>query len=467
MITRRRTIAGLAAIPALGAAGAMSKPPAFASLIDDIERRTFHFFWDLSRDDNGLTPDRWPGEGPCSIAAVGFALTAYPIGVERGWISRADARRRTLATLRFFDSAPQGEDPVNASGANGFFYHFLHLDTGLRYKRSELSSVDSAILFLGMIFAAGWFDAPHPDEAEIRRLASRIVERADWRWFQRGRGDVSMGWRPETGFIERGWTAYNEGMMVPLLALGSHDHAVEDGAWEAWTHTIGACWRGAGATRRIAFAPLFGHQYSHVWFDFRGIWDAVNREAGFDYFENSRRATIANRAYCMANPLGWDGYSGTIWGLTACDGPGALKLRHSGAVRKIRGYSARGPIGEPDGFDDGTLAPTAALASLPFAPEIVAPAARALAAWPGLYRRYGFADSFNPSVRDPSLKARAGSIDPIHGWVARDHLGIDQGAILAMIANYRRDAVWRVMRRDPRIRRGLRRAGFQGGWLVA
>lgn len=468
---RRQAVAGMAAAtafaPTLSGTALARKAPGLPAFFADIEHRTFRYFWELSRDDNGLTPDRWPTPSFASIAAVGFALTAYPIGVENGWITRAQARARTLATLRFFDSAPQGDDPVSASGHKGFFYHFLQMDSGLRFRQTELSSVDTTLLFLGIVYAGGWYDGDDTDEKEIRRLADQIVERADWKWFQRGRGDVSMGWHPEEGFIDRGWTAYNEGMMVALLALGAESHPVGDDAWAAWTATLAPCWRGEGATRHIAFAPLFGHQYSHVWYDFRGIRDEVNRQAGFDYFENSRRATLADRAYCIANPMGFAGYSRNIWGLTACDGPGNYTIMRGGVEREIYGYSARGPMGQPDGRDDGTLSPTAALGSLPFAPEVVVPAAKALKQWPGLYRDYGFADSFNPSVTDPTLKLETGSVDPKHGWIATDYLGIDQGPILAMAANYRREAVWRVMRRVPRIRRGLQRAGFTGGWLAA
>ena len=440
--------------------GRTSRLPA---LFDDIERRTFAWFWDIGRADNGLVPDRWPGPSFCSIAAVGFALTAYPIGVERGWISRSAARERTLATLRFFDRAPQGEAATGVSGHHGFFYHFLDMATGLRYRDCELSSVDSTWLFMGMLFAAGWFDGTDPGEAEIRRLATDIVERADWPWFQRGRASVSMGWHPGRGFIARDWVGYNEGMNVVLLALGAQRHPVADGAWEAWTARYAQCWRGQGATRHLAFAPLFGHQYSHVWTDFRGIRDAAMRRAGFDYFENSRRATYADRAYCIANPMGWDGYSRELWGLTACEGPGEGRVRQ-GAVH---GYAARGPLVQPDGLDDGTIAPTAALSSVAFAPEIVVPAGEALRRHGGgaLYRRYGFVDSFNPSMREAAFGQETGTIDPVLGWIARDQLAIDQGPILAMIANYRSDSVWRVMRRSPTLRRGLLRAGFSGGWL--
>ena len=193
------------------------------------------------------------------------------------------------------------------------------------------------------------------------------------------------------------------------------------------------------------------------------------RAAGLDYFENSRRATYANRAYCTVNPMKWDGYSADVWGLTACDGPTNAELSYKGQRRTFYGYAARGPIHQPDGLDDGTIAPTAALGSLPFAPEIVIPCAEAMHRRHGshIYSRYGFLDSFNPSFRYTDVKVERGSVDPTHGWVDVDYLGIDQGPILLMAANYRDDFVWRYMRTVPAIRRGLQMAGFSGGWLGA
>lgn len=466
-VNRRSFLA--AGVVSAGLAGCATIPSITQSdpLIDDLERRTFDFFWDHGRGDNGLVPDRWPSPSFCSIAAVGFALTTYPIGVERGWITRRQARERTLATLRFFDTAPQGPEPTGTSGHKGFFYHFLDMQTGARYRQTELSSVDSTLLFLGMLFAAEWYDGAHPDEAEIRRLGVDIPERADWPWMQRGQAAISMGWHPETGFIVANWVGYNEAMMTVLLALGSTRHPIGDDGWSTWTRNYAKFWRGEGETRHLAFAPLFGHQYSHVWIDFRGIYDSEMRKAGFDYFENSRRATYANRAYCIANPMGWAGYSRDIWGLTACDGPGNFTIVRGGTSRQIHGYAARGPLGQPDQLDDGTIAPTAAAASIAFAPEIAIPAIAAMRAAYGdhLYRRYGFADSFNPSVTDTSLTLETGKIVPGLGWFAGDYLGIDQGPIVTMIANHKDDFVWRVMRRSPTIRRGLKRAGFAGGWL--
>lgn len=469
MIDRRSLLARSTLLLAGAATGCARTPPpatgavALPPLFDDIAERTFRFFWETTPA-NGLAHDRWPTRAFCSIAAVGFALTAYPIGVARGWISREAALERTLATLRFFWNAPQGDARAGVTGHKGFFYHFLDQTTGHRFRNTELSSVDTTLLLGGMLFAAEWFD--RPGEEEVRDLAHKIYARVDWRWMQARQPLIAMGWHPETGFINNDWRGYNEAMLVYILALGAPEHRVGPDAWAAWCASYERSWRGDGATRHLAFAPHFGHQYSHVWVDFRGIRDAAMREAELDYFENSRRATHAQRAYAIANPMGWDGYSADIWGLTACDGPRGLRRGFKGSEREFRSYSARGPIGFPDGFDDGTLAPTAALASLPFAPEIVIPCAQALhrVHGPRIYARYGFLDSFNPSYRWTDRPVK-GTVSPEHGWVDDDYLGIDQGPILAMIANHRDDFVWARMRDCAPIREGLARAGFAGGWL--
>ena len=435
----------------------------------DIEQRTFRWFWETVNRKNGLVPDRWPTPSFCSIAAVGFALPAYAVGVERGWCSREEARDLTLTTLRFFWIAPQGPAPVGTSGYKGFFYHFLDMETGARFRNVELSSVDTTILLMGVLFAGQYYDGAHPAERDIRDLAQKLYERADWNFFRSdGRKPISMGWHPESGeLIPANWVGYNEGMCVNILALGSPTHGGPADLWEQWISRYSEFWRGAGDTRHVGFAPQFGHQFSHIFIDFRGIRDAVMREAGFDYFENSRRATYANRAYCIANPMRWNGYSRDVWGLSACDGPGYFRETFRGEVREFHGYGARGPLTEPEGGDDGTLTPTAALGSLPFAPEIVIPCAAALLKRPRLFDRYGFKDSFNPSFTYAGAKVETGSVDPRTGWVAGDYLGLDQGPILLQAANYRDDFVWRYMRRAPAVRRGLERAGFTGGWIRA
>jgi hypothetical protein len=473
MINRRAWLAEVAAFAATSSAWARQRPeqaqsPRLPALFTDIEQRTFRYFRDTTTPSNGLAPDRWPSAPFASIAATGFALTALPIGVERGWMTRADARARALATLRFFWNAPQGNNASGMSGYKGFFYHFLDLTDGTRFRRCELSSVDTTLLLGGILFVGEWFNATHPEEAEIRDLAARIYRRVDWRWMQKRKPLIAMGWRPEGGFIDDDWRGYNEAMLVYLLALASPTFGVEPDAWSAWCASYRDHWRGEGATRHLAFAPHFGHQYSHIWVDFRGLRDAAMRAAGLDYFENSRRATYAQRAYAVANPMGWNGYSADIWGLTACDGPGSARHTVAGRERIFRGYSARGPKNFPDGFDDGTIAPTAAIASLPFAPEIVVPATLALHRIHGerTYARYGFTDAFNPSFRNAKGEPASGTVDPVQGWVSNDLLGIDQGPIVAMIANARDDLVWRTMRRSPILRRGLKRAGFTGGWLM-
>ena len=443
-------------------------PNSLPAYFDEIERRTFQWFWDTANPKNGLVPDRWPTPSFCSIAAVGYALGTYAIGVERGWCTRADARDRTLTTLRFFWNAPQGPARTGTTGYKGFFYHFLDIETGARFKDVELSSVDTTILLMGVLFAGQYFDGADAGEREIRDLAQKLYGRADWNFFRSdGRAAVSMGWHPEQGLIPANWIGFNEGMFVNILALGSPTHPAPSNLWSQWTSRYGEFWRGEGPTRHIGFAPLFGHQYSHIWIDFRGIQDAVMRKAGFDYFENSRRATLTNWAWCSVNRMQWEGFSKELWGLTACDGPGDFQLPYKGEKRQFFGYAARGPLIEPEGRDDGTIAPTASLGSLPFAPEIVLPCAEAMMKRPGLFDRYGFKDSFNPSFTYQGVKVESGTVDVKNGWVAKDYLGIDQGPILLQAANHRDDFIWRYMRRVPAIRRGLELAGFTGGWLAS
>jgi hypothetical protein len=468
LITRRQ-FGGYGA--ALGAAAlwgcATSGRSAAASFdLGDLQRRTFDWFWDTTPS-NGLVPDRWPTKSFSSIAAVGFGLTAYPIGVERGWVTRAQARGRTLATLRFFANAPMGPEASGRTGHRGFFYHFLDMETGQRFERTELSSIDTTLLLGGVLFAAQYFDRPEADEAEIRRLAIRLNDAVDWRWML-GRGPfISMGWNPESGFIKSQWDRYNEATLLYLLALGSQTFGINSGVWTRYTRNFDLGWGDHWGQRHLHFPPLFGHQYSHVWVDFKGIADPWLRAKGIDLFENSRRATIAQRNYAIANPKRWRGYGANVWGLTACDGPGDFKRVIDGREREFFSYSARGP----DDRDDGTLAPTAAAGSIAFAPEIVLPALAAMKERYGaaIYGRYGFLDSFNPTLADPAFAdaIREGGIVPGVAWVDDDYLGIDQGPIVTMIANYRDGLIWRRMHRSGPIVAGLRKAGFTGGWLSA
>jgi hypothetical protein len=441
-----------------------------SQLLDDVERRTFNFYWDKVNHRNGLMADRWSTTSVCSITGTGFALTAWPIGVERGWITRSEARDLTLRTLRFFEQLAQGGEGTGIGGYRGFYYQFIDMQTGLRLGKWELSTVDTTWLQMGMVVAQGWFDREDEKESEIRALSQRLLDRTEWDWMQAnsiGGKAISMGWSPERGFIERNWDGYNEGLPLYLLALGSPSHPAKDGAYEAWTAPFAKYWRGEGTNRHISFGPHFAHQYAAVWVDPRGIRDATMRAAGFDYFENSRRATYAQRNYAIANPMGWDGYSKDIWGLSACDGPGDLVIDFKGKPTRFHGYAAYGPQGMPDEDDRGTLAPTAAVASIPFAPEICIPAARALRNFQGgrLYDTYGYFDSFNPSFRDTHVTLTAGSADARLGWVDHDYLSDNQGPILGMIANYKTGMIWKATRHVPNLLRGLTRAGFAGGWL--
>jgi len=449
--------AASAPVPATSSSSAGRPLP---PLFDDIERRTFDYFWETTPAATGLAPDRHPSRPFSSVAAIGFALTAYPVGVERGWVARAQAAERTRASLRFLRDAPVGPEPRGKSAYRGFYYHFLDMQRGERFDSwVELSSVDTGLLMMGVLFAQSYYDRDDPVEAEIRDIAEALYRRVEWDWMQPRPPAIGMGWSPEHGFIGHDWRGYNEAMLVYVLALGSPTHPVAPDAWQAWTREYDRTWGTFEGQTHLGFAPMFGHQYSHVWIDFRG--------KGFDYFENSRRATLAQRAYAIANPMGWRGYDGDVWGLTACDGPQGTRQSYRGEPREFRGYSARG-AGKVDGFDDGTLAPTAALGSLPFAPEVVVPAAEAMHARHGaeLYDRYGFLDAFNPSF-EYDVPLVTGRVVPGKGWFASDHLGIDQGPILAMIANQRDGLVWETMKRNPHIRLGLQRAGFTGGWLDA
>ncbi|MGE7204425.1 glucoamylase family protein [Sphingomonas sp. NPDC019816] len=438
-------------------------PAAQPDLIRDLQERTFRFFWETTDAETGLAPDRWPTPSFASIAAVGFALTAYPVGVVNGWITREEARARTLTTLQFFADAPQGPGETGFSGYKGFFYHFLGVTKGLRFARCELSTVDTALLLGGILFAQSWYDADHPDEARIRTLADQIYGAVDWTWITPRAPLLSMGWHPESGFIKSDWDIYNEGMLLYLLALGSPTHPLPEGTWAAWSSRFESSWTDRWGEPHLHFPPLFGHQYSHVWVDFKGIRDPYIASKGIDYFENSRRAAYAQQRYAIANAGRWRGYGADVWGLTACDGPGDFGLTIDGVRRQFYSYSARGPGDR----DDGTLAPTAAAGSIAFAPDIAIPAVRTMHDRYGsaIYGKYGFLDAFNPTLTAPPEPLKHGEIVPGIGWVDRDYLGIDQGPIVTMIENHRTGLIWKTMRRNPHLRRGLLRAGFTGGWL--
>jgi hypothetical protein len=435
------------------------------AFLDTVQRRTFDWFWETTNGANGLVPDRWPTKSFSSVAAVGFGLTSYLVGVERGWITRDQARDRVLTTLRFFWTAPQRADATGVTGYRGFFYHFLDMERGLRFDKVELSTIDTGLLLMGVLSARQYFDRADAGDSTVRALADSIYFRVDWPWARDGAASLTMGWHPETGFIASRWVGYDEAMLLYALALGSPTHPIGPEAWTAWTD--GYKWDRFQGQEYVMFAPLFGHQYSHVWLDFRGIQDAYMRGRGIDYFENSRRAALAHRAYATANPNGWRGYADSVWGLTASDGPLDSAFVLLGRPRQFHTYWARG-AGTDEINDDGTLAPTAAGGSVAFAPEIAIPALAAMRRQYGdaLFGRYGFVDAFNPSLTDANVRVSQGRIQPGVGWFDTDYLGIDQGPILLMIENQRTQLVWRLLRANPYLTRGLCRAGFTGGWLA-
>jgi len=418
--------------------------------LDALQWVSVDYFLKESNHRNGLIRDKTQEGAPASIAAVGMALATAPLAVERGGAPRDFMARRTLTRLRFFWNSPHGPEP-DATGYKGFYYHFLDMETGRRVWNCELSTVDSAFLLAGMLTAAAYFDQDTALEHEIRTLADALYRRADWRWAQNGGATLTHGWRPESGFLPYRWEGYDEALLLYMLALGSPTYPLPEESYAAWASTYE--WKKIYDWELLYCGPLFTHQLSHLWIDFRGIQDAFMREHGLDYFENSRRATYVHQQYAIRNPLEFAGYGEFCWGLTASDGPGPTVRLINGIERRFFDYIGRGA---PYGPDDGTIAPWAVVASLPFAPEIVLPTIQHFDHLDlGMLRPYGFKATFNPTF----------TLEDGRGWVSHWHFGIDQGPIVLTIANYQNGLLWNVMRRCPYLVTGLRRAGFAGGWL--
>lgn len=420
-------VAVAGAVFAAPAAGQALTTPA---LLDTLQRTAFDFFWNEANPDNGLIKDRSAYWSPCSIAATGFGLTAICIGIDHGWVSREAGRERVLTTLDTFWNGPQGTAAAGTIGYQGFFYHFLDLNTATRTWDCELSSIDTALLLAGMLDCREYFNTADPLDVQVRTLVTNIYNRVNWEFMRNSGSALRMGWKPGTGFAGFGsWIGYNEAMIMYILALGSPTFPIPTTCWNVWVS--GYVWATHYGYSYVQFPPLFGHQYSHCWIDFRNTRDAYMNFRGIDYFENSRRATYAAQAYCIANPGGWVGYGATEWGLTASDDP-------------VSGYLAHGA--PPAQNDNGTITPTAAAASIAFAPEIVIPTLHHFydAYRTQLFGPYGFTDAFNRT----------------RNWWATDVLGIDQGPIILMIENHLGEGVWRRFMRSLDIRRGMERAGF-------
>jgi len=420
------------------------------ALLDRLQRAAFSYFLQTCHPDTGLIADTTRDGAPASIAVVGFALACYPVAVERGWMTAADAMARAVTTMRFLWHSPQGEHG-DATGYKGFFYHFLDRQTGRRVWQSELSPVDTTFLLAGILTASAYFTAEFPDAVEIRELADALYRRIDWRWMQNGDGTVWQGWKPDTGYLHYGWEGYSEALLMYVLGLASPTHPLSVHSYDIWTSTYQ--WEHLYGHDCLYAGPLFIHQFSHAWLDLESIQDRFMREKACDYFENTRRAIAIQRQYARRNPHEYEGYGDNCWGLSAGEGPGPKALRLNGRHRRFWGYVARGV---PYGHDDGTLNPAAMLASLPFAPEMVLAALRHVCQrYPQVADERGLRNGFNPTISDDGSPC----------WVSTAHLGLDQGIVVLMIENHRSRLIWRLMRECPDIKLGLRRAGFEGGWL--
>ena len=407
-------------------------PETASAMLDRISRLTFFYFDRGMNPATGLVPDSTKQDAPATVGGSGHALACYAVGAERGYVTREHAIERTLATLRFFWKSEQSEAP-DATGCRGFYYHFLDMETGRRALRCELSTIDSAILFAGILVAVAYFQRDTESEREIRTLGDALYRRADWAWAQNGGDAVSMGWTPERGFLRYRWMGYNEALFLYALALGSPTHPVERNSYDAWTASYR--WKQLYGSEHLFGGPLFIHQLSHIWIDFRGIQDACMRARGIDYFENSRRATYAQREYAIRNPRGFAGYGEHAWGITASDGPGPAQRTVNGVLRRFWAYRARGV---PYGPDDGTLSPWAVVASLPFAPEIVIPALVELErAHPDITGDLGYKCSYNETFKAAD--------DDSRGWISQGYYAIDQGPVVLMIENHRDEFIWKLM----------------------
>lgn len=389
--------------------------------LNEVQEKAFRYFEEQHNPYNGLVRDSAvnrsgaTANAPASIAAVGFALTAYPVAVERGWMSRASAHELTVRTLEFFlDHAQQHK---------GFFYHFLNFETGERVNHCELSPIDTALFLAGALFAAEYYD-----DAKIRELVQKIYERVDFPWMLNHGKTFAMAWSPETGFTRTRWDVFSEGILLYVLAIGSPSYPIPVESWREILRPAGSY----HGYRLIQMPPLFTHQYPQVWLDLRGINDGLA-----DYFENSVNASRANRAFCIDQASKFPGYGPDLWGLSASEGPG--------------GYRA---YGAPPGwtvFHDGTIAPTACGSSIVFTPEESIACLENIRNNYGdtMWGPYGFSDAMNVGKQ----------------WFSDKVLGIDQGPILLMIENYRTGLIWKFMNQNVSVRAALEKIGFRKGTL--
>jgi len=425
-----------------------------SELLHNLRLAIVDYYLKESNPQNGLVADKNEPGSAASIAAVGMGLSVYVVAVERRVVSRTDAVDRILALLRFLHSAPQGPEPT-ATGYKGFYYHFLDMQTGLRVFECELSTVDTAIMMAGILTAATYFTAHNEKEIELRKLADILYRRVDWQWALHGDMTITHGWKPESGFLPYRWaTGYSEAIILYVLALGSPAFPINPQGYKEWIATFE--WEKIYDIEYLYAGPLFIHQMSHLWLDFRGIRDDFNRKVGIDYFENSRRATLVHQQYGIENPLRFAHYGECGWGFTASDGPGPAMVKVNGVNRTFFGYEARGA---PFGPDDGTISPWAVATSVPFAPELVIKTMRRIVerlTSLGCNPYGGFVASFNPTYPDDSK---------LHAWMSPWVFGLNEGPILMMIENHHSGLIWKTIKRCSYIVNGLHRAGFRGGWV--
>ncbi len=421
------------------------------NMLHRLQKESFSYFAREYCSSNGLVRDKTEALSPSSIAVTGFSLAVYIVAIERGFISRSEALRRILAAVRFFAGSSQ-DAAADATGHRGFYYHFLDMEEGRRAWACELSTMDTGILILGMLAAAEYFSGDNAREREVRDCVYEIYHRVEWDWACNRAHTLSHGYSPERGFLKYRWQGYNEGLPLYLLALGSAAHSLSGESYRAWTQTYQ--WKCVYGHEYLYAGPLFIHQFMHAWIDFRGLQDDFMRNKCIDYFENSRRATYIQREYCRRNARGFACRSDLSWGITACDGPGPCVRRIKRRKMRFFGYRARGV---PFGPDDGTVSAGAAVASLPFAPEIVLPTIKYfLKTEVGRRDPCGFASSFNSMFGDST---------PQGFWQSKYHYGLNHGPLILMIENFRSGLIWRLMRNCRPIVRGLQRAGFSGAWL--
>jgi xylan 1,4-beta-xylosidase len=419
-------------------------------LLDQLQSAAFSYFLKSVNPSNGLAPDSSKKGSACSISATGFALSCYPIGVARGWMTRSDAAAITLQTLKFFADSKQSAQP-DATGYKGFYYHFLDMKAGKRANKCELSTIDTSMLLAGMVVAAEYFDSSAEAEAEIRSTANKLIERVNWRWVQDKNNEIQEAWTPENGFKTADWAGYTEALTLYVMGAASKTYPLPAKFYKKATAQYK--WRRSEGLEWLYAAPLFIHLFPQAWMDLRGLDDGVIGAHDIDYFENSCRAIAVQRGYAELNPLGFRGYSSEIWGLSACKGPSGAHKSLDGNRLEVLGYAARGV---PVGPDDGTLVPWAAATCLAHRPaDALAGLKSVLKLYPNVLSDGRFRGAFNPSLpgRDSNC------------WVAPDSYGLDQGLVVMMIENARSGMIWDLTRNSAIFTRGLKKLGFTGGWL--